>query len=79
CVSVVIALTSAPRTSGRGCVDVSAATAIGGSELYRCGGAARLLCRGSAGEAGSSNLAFQRALTAACAKAGLPHAAPPGP
>ncbi len=70
-VAIVIALTSVQRTSKNGCIDVSAATVIGGSELYRCGSAARALCTGQTGRA-SDNVAFQRALADACRKAGLP-------
>jgi hypothetical protein len=40
-VIVAISFTSKQRTSANGCIDVSAATVIGGSELYRCGTAAR--------------------------------------
>jgi hypothetical protein len=43
-VIVAISFTSKQRTSANGCIDVSAATVIGGSELYRCGTAARDLC-----------------------------------
>jgi hypothetical protein len=70
-VAVVIAFTSVQRTSHNGCIDVSAATVIGGSELYRCGAAARALCTAPGGP-GSSNISFRRALAEACRKAGLP-------
>ncbi len=70
-VVLVIAFTSLQRTSHRGCIDVSAATVIGGSELYRCGAAARALCAQPEG-AGTAFLSFQRALAQACRKAGLP-------
>ncbi len=70
-VAIAVALTSVQRTSRNGCIDVSAATVIGGSELYRCGGAARALCTAQTGRA-SANVAFQRALADACRKAGLP-------
>ncbi len=70
-VAVVISFTSVQRTSGNGCVDVSAATVIGGSELYRCGSAARDLCT-TPGGSSTSNLAFRQALAEACRKAGLP-------
>ncbi len=68
---LVLSLTSHQRTSGHGCVDVSAATVIGGSELYRCGAAARALCT-QPGHVGSEFASFQRALADACRKAGLP-------
>lgn len=70
-VVLVISLTSVQRTSGHGCIDVSAATVIGGSELYKCGAAARAICRQPSG-AGTAFLSFQRALAEACRKAGLP-------
>jgi hypothetical protein len=75
-VAVVVAFTSVQRQSRNGCIDVSAATVIGGSELYRCGAAARALCTAPAG-ASSQNVAFSRALAEACRKAGLP--VPAGP
>ena len=76
CVTVVIAFTRSQKQSRHGCIDVSAATVIGGSELYRCGQAARELCT-EPGGAQSPNVAFQRALADACRKAGLPVPAVP--
>lgn len=70
-VTLAIAFTSVQRTSAHGCIDVSAATVIGGSELYRCGEAARALCT-EPGRPGNAFLSFQRALAVACRKAGLP-------
>jgi hypothetical protein len=75
-IAVVIAFTSVQKTSRNGCIDVSAATVIGGSELYRCGAAARDLCSAPSGP-GTANLAFRRALADACRKAGLPVPAVP--
>ena len=75
-VAVVIAFTSVQRQSRNGCIDVSAATVIGGSELYRCGNAARALCT-EPGGGSSQNIAFSRALAQACRKAGLPVPAVP--
>jgi hypothetical protein len=68
---LAISLASHQRVSGHGCIDVSAATVIGGSELYRCGPAARALC-GQPGRTGREFVSFQRALAAACRSAGLP-------
>jgi hypothetical protein len=76
CVAVVIALTSVQRQSRDGCIDVSAATVIGGSELYRCGTAARALCT-EPGGAHSSTVSFARALAEACRQSGLPVPAVP--
>jgi hypothetical protein len=70
-VAVVIAFASHQRKSHEGCIDVSAATAIGGSELYRCGTAARQLCTSPRGKS-SENVAFRQQLADACRKAGLP-------
>ncbi len=70
-VAVVVAFTSHQKTSRHGCIDVSAATVIGGSELYRCGTAARQLCTSPLGK-GSENVAFRHQLADACRKAGLP-------
>ncbi|HWD65471.1 MAG TPA: hypothetical protein VG405_09875 [Solirubrobacteraceae bacterium] len=77
-VALVISLGSHQRVSGHGCVDVSAATVIGGSELYRCGAGARTLCTGP-GRAGREFVSFQRALASACRKAGLPVPFSPSP
>lgn len=68
---VVISFTSHQRKSRNGCIDVSAATVIGGSDLYRCGAAARGLCTSATGS-GAQNISFRRALAEACRKAGLP-------
>ena len=76
CVAVVVAFTSVQKQSRNGCIDVSAATVIGGSELYRCGADARALCT-TPSDSGTSNLAFRRALADACRKAGLPAPALP--
>jgi hypothetical protein len=75
-VAVIIAFTSVQRQSRNGCIDVSAATVIGGSELYRCGKAARDLCTEPGGQH-SPNVAFANALADACRKAGLPVPAVP--
>lgn len=75
-VVVVVSLTSVQKRSANGCIDVSAATAIGGSELYRCGSDARALCA-QPGNRGTDNVAFRVALAEACRKAGLPSAASP--
>ena len=77
-VIVLISFTSKQRVSANGCIDVSAATVIGGSELYRCGTAARDLCSAPGGPGAGDNIAFRRALADACRKAGLPVPAVPG-
>lgn len=77
-VIVAISFTSKQRTSANGCIDVSAATVIGGSELYRCGTAARDLCSAPSGPSATDNISFRRALAEACRKAGLPVPAVPG-
>ena len=72
-VAITISVDGQQHTSHAGCIDVSAATAIGGSELYRCGSQARALCT-TPTPAGRSKdfLAFRSALADACRKAGLP-------
>lgn len=77
-VTVAVSFTSKQRTSHNGCIDVSAATVIGGSELYRCGAAARDLCTAPNGPAATDNISFRRALADACRKAGLPVPSSPG-
>jgi uncharacterized membrane protein len=77
-VTVAISFTSKQRTSRNGCIDVSAATVIGGSELYRCGAAARDLCSAPNGPGAADNISFRRALADACRKAGLPVPSVPG-
>jgi hypothetical protein len=74
-VAVVISFTSLQRQSRHGCIDVSAATVIGGSDLYRCGQTARGLCVQGRSR---STLSFSRALDAACRRAGLPGPATAG-
>jgi hypothetical protein len=68
--TVAIVLDGQQHKSKHGCINVSAATAIGGSDLYRCGTAARLLCASRAGN--GFEVAFRQALADACRKAGLP-------
>jgi hypothetical protein len=70
-IAVLFAFTTHQRKSRHGCIDVSAATGIGGSELYRCGSAARSLCAGASGT-DTENIAFRQQLADACRKAGLP-------
>jgi hypothetical protein len=69
-VAVAISFTSVRRQSRDGCVDVNAATVIGGSELYRCGATARALCAGR--RSPRQSVAFTHALDSACRQAGLP-------
>src|ERR1700754_3362344 len=71
-VAVVVAFTSVQNQSRNGCIDVSAATVIGGSELYRCGAAARDLCTVPTTRASTDTIAFRRPLAEACRRAGLP-------
>ena len=77
-VLVAVSFSSKQRISANGCIDVSAATVIGGSELYRCGTAARDLCSAPSGPGATDNISFRRALAEACRKAGLPVPAVPG-
>ena len=43
-VGIAITVSGKQHKSHAGCIDVRAATAIGGSDLYRCGSQARALC-----------------------------------
>ena len=66
-VLIVVALTIGGRVSGHGCVAVSISYSTGGSQLYRCGAAARRLCS-SVGQPGGFTGA---AVRSACRKAGV--------
>jgi hypothetical protein len=70
-VALVISLASGGRSSGNGCVDVTAQYVTGGTELYRCGPEARSLCA-SVGVGGGPGTALSRAIATECRKAGLP-------
>lgn len=70
-VVVVIAVLSAGHSTGNGCVDVNIPYSIGGQEIYRCGSAARKMCR-SVGTPGGYTQAAGRAVATECRKAGLP-------
>jgi hypothetical protein len=67
---VMVALTVGGRVSGHGCVAVSISYSTGGSQLYRCGAAARHLCS-SVGKPGGFTGAAGAALRSECRKAGL--------
>lgn len=69
-VLVVVALSVGGRTSGHGCVAVSIPYSTGGSQLYRCGAAARKLCA-SVGTPGGFTGAAGAAVRAQCKKAGI--------
>jgi hypothetical protein len=70
-VVLVISLASSGKTSGNGCIAVTAAAATGGTQLYRCGAEARALCSEPV-PPGGSNAALRGALLVECRKAGLP-------
>jgi hypothetical protein len=70
-IALVISLASSSKVSHNGCIAVSAAGPVGGSEVERCGTEARLLC--AASEQGAlTGQAFAQALVVECRKAGLP-------
>jgi K+-transporting ATPase KdpF subunit len=67
---LLVSLTHADRHSGHGCIAVSLAYSMGGTQDYRCGAAARAMCSevddpGLTGAAG-------RDVARACRRAGLP-------
>ena len=69
-VVLAISLTHVGTKSGHGCISVSLAYSMGGTQTYRCGAGARAMCAdvgrpGLSGKAGSD-------VAAACRKAGLP-------
>jgi K+-transporting ATPase KdpF subunit len=69
-VVLLVSLTHADRKSGHGCIAVSLAYSMGGTQDYHCGAAARRMCSdvnrpGLTGAAG-------RDTAVACRKAGLP-------
>jgi hypothetical protein len=53
-IAVVISLSTSGHKSGHGCVDVAVAYSTGGSEIYRCGDAAKRRLHGPDGPAGRS-------------------------
>lgn len=69
-VLVAVALSVGGRVSGHGCVAVSIPYSTGGSQLYRCGAAARKLCA-AVGKPGGFTGAAGAAVGAQCRKAGL--------
>ena len=68
-VLLVVSLTHSDQRSGRGCIAVSLAYSMGGTQTYHCGAAARAMCA----EVGSPGLtgAGARDVTRACRRAGL--------
>ncbi len=70
-VALVISFASSGHKSGHGCISVSLAYSVGGTQIYRCGASAREMCA-DVNQPGGSVGATARALTAACRKAGLP-------
>ena len=69
-VVLVISLATADKQSGHGCISVSLAYSTGGSQIYRCGGAAQALCNGVGSAGGLSGLPA-RTVEQACRRAGL--------
>jgi hypothetical protein len=67
---LVISLTHADKRSGHGCIAVSLAYSMGGTQTYKCGAAARAMCSGvnKPGLKGTAG----RDVAQACRKAGLP-------
>ena len=69
-VVLVISLATADKRSGHGCISVSLAYSTGGSQIYRCGGAAQAMCDGVGRPGGLTGLPA-RTVEDACRKAGL--------
>lgn len=70
-VAVVVAVASSGHHSGNGCIDVTIPYAFGGQEFYRCGAAARSMCRDVDTPAGFGD-APGRIVATQCRKIGLP-------
>ncbi len=66
-VLVVISLTHSDRRSGHGCIAVSLAYSMGGTQTYRCGAAARAMCLRATSLTGLP----AADLTRACRRAGV--------
>lgn len=70
-VALVISFATAGKKSGHGCISVSLAYSTGGSQIYRCGAAARALCNGVNQPGGLTGKPAET-VAEACRKAGLP-------
>ena len=68
-VVLILSLTHADRRSSHGCISVSLAYSMGGTQTYACGARARVMCS-KVGRPGLTGAAG-RDLAAACRKAGL--------
>ncbi len=69
-VLLVVTLTAPAHRSGRGCVAVSLAYSLGGTQTYRCGAGARALCA-SVGHPGGLTGVGARDAARECRRAGL--------
>jgi hypothetical protein len=70
-IALVISFASSGHKSGHGCISVSLAYSVGGTQTYRCGASAREMCA-RVNQPGGTVGAAAQALTSACRKAGLP-------
>ena len=68
-VVLIVSLTHKDRTSAHGCIAVSLAYSMGGTQIYHCGAAARRMCA-DVGQPGLSGAAG-RDTAIQCRKAGL--------
>jgi hypothetical protein len=66
----VFALTDSRTREGAGCIDVTFASTLGGTNLHACGQKARELCASPASNPGA---VAEGALRAACRRAGDPY------
>ena len=69
-VLIVVAFSVGGRDTGHGCVSVSIPYSTGGSQLYRCGAAARRLCASARSPDGFTGAAGA-VVKSQCRKAGL--------
>ena len=69
-VVLIVSLTHSDRRSGHGCIAISLAYSMGGTQDYKCGAQARAVCSG-VGKPGLTGQAAQQ-VARACRKAGVP-------
>jgi len=69
-VVLVVAIATAGRSSGHGCIYATVPGAVGAQEIYQCGTQARATCRSAAAPGAFSGQAA-RVIEDQCRKAGL--------
>ena len=67
---LILSLTHSDRRSGHGCIEISLAYSMGGTQDYRCGAAARATCSGVSRPGLTAQ--GRQEVSSACRRAGLP-------